>query len=113
LSLGASPSVSGVEVLNMAGRSLIVGAGTLDLSGIRSVLNAATIQGNNAAKAITGTQAADTIGGGDSNDNVTGAGGKDRLFGQSGNDVLLGGDGVRQDEVCRTDLPVFKGLRSR
>ena len=89
----AGVSFSGVEVLDMGGRSLTVqGATALDLSEL-DLANAGQILGDAAGNAIAGTRGNDSIDGGSGNDNLAGAAGDDVLRGGTGADVLRGGAG--------------------
>ncbi|RYE52295.1 MAG: calcium-binding protein, partial [Rhizobiaceae bacterium] len=105
-------SLSGVEVLDLAGFSLDGNAGSnlFDLSGIGSVLNVSGIiemgSGNDVFRGHAGK---DVVDGGNSNDELFGNAGDDELHGGSGNDLLDGGDGDDIFWIRDVDTDTFVG----
>jgi Ca2+-binding RTX toxin-like protein len=89
-----SPStINGVEILDMAKRTLFVNTSVIDLSSIGTVVNGGDIQGDGNANYIRGTGGDDTIKGGAGSDRLLGDAGNDSIYGGAGSDNIRGGLG--------------------
>lgn len=107
LTLNGTTRISGVEIIDLGGRSILGGGGAdfFDFSAFSQVLNVASIRANGGADTVIGSAGADVINGGSGDDLIEGAGGADILTGGAGNDAFryLGGAASGADVITDFD----------